>query len=80
MAKNLIAARKVQSAKHGISTDRAGFPNADSLREWHRKNNPHLFNDVPLAPAREGFSPSAVLGVVLILAPVVLTIVLIAFR
>jgi len=31
--------------RHGIQLDARGFPKADSLEAWHRKHNPHLFND-----------------------------------
>jgi hypothetical protein len=50
MAKNYVASRKVTSAKHGIETDKHGFPSESSLQAWHRKNNPHLFEE---EPARE---------------------------
>lgn len=29
----------------GIELDQHGFPTLSSLEAWHRKNNPHLFED-----------------------------------
>jgi hypothetical protein len=35
----------VVAAKHGIALDEMNFPTPDSLRAWHKINNPHLFED-----------------------------------
>jgi hypothetical protein len=32
--------------KHGLELDAVGFPTPQSLHEWHKKNNPQLFNEV----------------------------------
>lgn len=33
------------AAAQGVELDQHGFPTASSLEAWHRKNNPHLFED-----------------------------------
>ena len=31
--------------QNGIALDNQGFPTLESLKAWHRKNNPHLFTE-----------------------------------
>jgi len=33
-----------QVKAHGIQLDASGWPTNDSLREWHKKNNPQISN------------------------------------
>jgi hypothetical protein len=34
-----------QAAKYGIELDETNFPTIETLENWHKRNNPHLFAD-----------------------------------
>jgi hypothetical protein len=43
--KTTVLIDREKAKRDGVALDEHGFPTSASLEAWHRKNNPHLFND-----------------------------------
>ena len=41
----LVIINREQAQKHGIELDEVSFPTLESLEEYHKTHNPHLFNN-----------------------------------
>ena len=67
MKNNLIDPKAAKV--HGIKLDAQGWPTTESLQEWHRANNPHLFAQ----PKQEFHIPLWLLPIL----PVIIVVILI---